>query len=66
MARNLGDLNTWTKNDLARVIVQALHSSTKPFPADHFKVVDMAKRKKPHLVEQAERAINILHQHCSN
>ena len=58
--KNLGDLNNWTKNDLARVITQALFNTDKPLPADHFQVKRQMKQSKAHLVKQGERAINII------
>jgi|COG998Drversion2_1049125.scaffolds.fasta_scaffold251246_2 hypothetical protein len=58
--KNLGDLNNWTKNDLARVIVQALYTADKPVAADHFQVKAAMKRKKSDLVYHAQNAINIL------
>ena len=58
--KNLGDLNNWTKNDLARVITQALFNADKPLPADHFQVRRQMKQSKAHLVRQADKAINIL------
>ena len=59
--RNLGNLNEWTKVELAQVINQALHAKKEPFPADHFKVQRMAKRsKKPALIENCELALTAL------
>ena len=58
--KNLGDLNNWTKNDLARVIVQALYMDDKPAPADHLEVKAAMKRRKSDLVYHAQNAINML------
>lgn len=56
-------LKDWTKNDMARTILQALHNSKKPFAADHFKVLRMVRStKKEHLAENAARALKIIHQ----
>ena len=60
--KNLGDLNNWTKNDLARVITQALFNTNTPLPADHFQVKRQMKQSKPHLVKQCENAIEIISQ----
>ncbi len=57
--KNLGDLNNWTKNDLARVIMQALCNADKPLPADHFRVKRMVRvNKKSALVDSCQHAIN--------
>ena len=58
--KNLGDLNNWTKNDLARVITQALFNADAPLPADHFQVKRQMKQSKAHLVQQGTNAINII------
>ena len=59
--KNYGDLNDWTKNDLARVVCQALFNTDKPLPAGHFQVKRMVNsHKKDHLVRQGERAIEII------
>ena len=58
--KNLGNLNSWTKIDLARVITQALFNTDQPLPADHFQVKRQAKQSKAHLVKQATNAINII------
>ena len=57
--KNLGDLNNWTKIDLARVILKAIHDADKPFPADHWRVKQMVrKNKKASLVDSCQHAIN--------
>ncbi len=58
--KNLGDLNNWTKNDLARVIMQALLNADKPLPADHFQVKREMKHVKKELVRRGEMAIEII------
>ena len=56
--KDLGDLNNWTKNDLARVIVQALFNADQPSKADNIHVKRMMKHRKSELVSRAEYAIN--------
>ena len=56
----MGDLNNWTKNDLARVVCQALFNVGDPLPADHFQVKRMMKHNKAELVRRCEYAIEIL------
>lgn len=58
--RDYGDLNNWTKNDLARVVCQALFNTDKPLAADHFQVKRMMKHRKGELVRRCELAIEIL------
>lgn len=59
--RNIGDLNNWTKVELAQVINQALLAKLEPLPADHFRVKRMAKRSnKKALVESCELALNVI------
>ncbi|NNF60711.1 MAG: hypothetical protein HKN06_05180 [Gammaproteobacteria bacterium] len=58
--KNLGKLENWTKNDLARVIGQALYNAENPLPADHFEVKRLMKRSKAVLIQRTEDAINIL------
>ena len=59
--RNLGNLNEWTKVELAQVINQALLNKSDPLPADHFRVKRMANRcKKDQLVRNCELALNAL------
>jgi hypothetical protein len=49
-----------TKNDMARVIVQALYNLKSLPPADHFSVLRTAKRKKETLVDHYNLAHKIL------
>jgi len=49
-----------TKNDLARVIIQALYKMPKLPPADHPKVLNMAKRKKVDLITPHRNAVKII------
>ena len=59
--KNLGDLNNWTKTNLARVIAQALVNADKPLPADHFRVKRIVQaNSKPALVDWCNSAINAL------
>ena len=59
--KDLGKLENWTKNDLARVVCQALFNSDKPLAAAHFRVVRMAKvNNKPELIRRTEQAIEII------
>lgn len=58
--KDLGNLSNWTKNDLARVIAQALFNADKPLAADHFQVKRMMKHRKDELVRRAEQAIEII------
>jgi len=58
--KDLGDLNNWTKNDLARVIVQALMNLDQPARADSWAVKQQMKRKKAGMVKFAEHAIEII------
>lgn len=61
---NYGDLNIWTKTDLARVIAQALVFADKPLPADHFRVKRIVNaNKKADLVRWCAKAIESLHWH---
>ena len=47
-----------TKNDMARVIVAALYNMKALPPADHFKVVSMARRSSvDELRDQHKRAV---------
>jgi hypothetical protein len=58
---NKSDLNNWTKTDMARVILQALHNTNDPFPAEHFKVTRLVKRfNKVQLVHSLELALMTL------
>jgi hypothetical protein len=59
---DLGDLNNWTKIDLARVIVQALFNSDKPPAADNVNVKRQARKSKDLLLQFAPRAIEALNQ----
>jgi len=60
--KNLGDLNNWTKTDLARVIAQALLNADNPLPADHFRVKRIVQaNNKTALVDWCNSAINALH-----
>jgi len=60
--KNLGDLNNWTKTDLARVINQALFGLDKPMNADHFRIKRMVKsNSKAALVRSCQKAINVMH-----
>ena len=57
--KNLGDLNNWTKIDLARVILKAVMDADTPLPADHFRVKRMVRvNKKAALVDSCQHAIN--------
>ena len=58
--KDLGDLNNWTKNDLARVVCQALFNADLPLKADHFQVKRMMKHNKPVLVNRCAQAIEII------
>ena len=58
--KNLGDLNNWTKNDLARVVCQALFNSDLPLTASHFQVKRMMKHRKSVLVDRCAQAIEII------
>ena len=59
---HLANLNNWTKNDLARVIAQALVNADEPLPADHFRVTRIVNsNKKTELVKWCETAIEALH-----
>ncbi len=58
--KNLGNLNNWTKNDLARVIVQALMNLDEPAKADSIVVKNQMKQSKKILVGLAEMAIEII------
>ena len=58
--KDLGKLENWTKNDLARVITQALFNADNPLPADHFQVRRQMRQSKAHLVKQAESAIETI------
>ena len=51
---------TVTKNDLARVIVQALHGLPKLPEADSKAVVKMARCRKDHLERQHKLAVKVL------
>jgi hypothetical protein len=55
--RNLGDLNNWTKTELAQVIVQDFLNLPHPARKDSFKVRQMSRRNKQQLIEQCERSI---------
>ena len=56
----IGNVN-WTKNDMARVILQALFNTEKAFAADHWRVVRMAKRfNQVQLHHQLKLAFNAL------
>jgi hypothetical protein len=57
--KDLSNLNNWTKNALARVILQALLNADKSLPADHFRVKRMVNaNKKTVLVNSCQHAIN--------
>ncbi len=58
--KDLGNLNNWTKNDLARVIVQALMNLDAPAKADSIVVKNQMKQSKKILVGLAEMAIEII------
>ena len=58
--KNLGNLTNWTKNDLARVIVQAMFNADQPSKADNIHVKRMMKHNKATLVLRADAAINII------
>ena len=60
--KDLSNLNNWTKNDLARVIVQALFNLDQPAKADNFQVKREMKKKKVNLVSYAEKAIEVIYQ----
>ena len=49
-----------TKNDMARVIVQALYNSEKLPDRDNVNVVRLARGKKEYVVENYKRAHKIL------
>jgi len=52
----------WTKNDMARVIVQALRNMPEPAAADHGEVLAIAKNhKKARLEELLNQAIETIH-----
>jgi len=56
----IGDIN-WTKNDMARVIIQALYNMAAAPAADHWRVVRMAKRfNQVQLYRQLKLAFNSL------
>jgi len=57
----MGERVQLTKNDMSRVIVQALFRMDKLPPADHFQVERIAKRKKDALISLHRFAVaNIL------
>lgn len=58
---------TWTKNDMARVIVQALRHMDGPAPADNWEVLQIAKtHKKARLEELLNQAVENIHRRsCS-
>lgn len=59
--KNFGDLNTWTKTDLARVIAQALTGADKPLPADHFRVKRIVRANRhADLVRNGQMAIETI------
>lgn len=64
--KNLGDLNNWTKNDLARVIVQALMNLDEPARADSAVVRKEMRKTKAQLVEFAAHAIEIINRNKIN
>lgn len=53
-----------TKNDMARVIIQALWNKQELPSADDEKVLKMAKRKKIDLAPEHEKAVDILLRKC--
>ena len=56
--KDLGDLNNWTKTDLARVIVQAINDMPKAPPADFWPVKKMVRNHgKAALIDGATHAI---------
>ena len=58
--KNLGDLNNWTKNDLARVIIQANHNLDRPAASNDPKVIQLAKLKKHLLITGTQAAIETI------
>ena len=58
--KDLGNLNNWTKNDLARVIVQALMNLDEPARADSAAVKLVMRKPKARLVDFAQNAIEII------
>lgn len=55
----------WTKNDCARVVVQALFNMEKPPAADHFRVERMVKaHSKKRLEELRDQAIEAMASHA--
>ncbi len=60
--KDLGNLNNWTKNDLSRVIVQALMNLDAPAKPDNFQVKLEMKKKKIVLVNLATQAIEVINQ----
>jgi hypothetical protein len=58
--KDLGNLNNWTKNDLARVIVQALMNLDEPARADSRVVKREERKPKARLVKFAAQAIEII------
>ena len=53
---------SWTKNDMARVIIQALKNMDEPPAADHGEVLKMAKNKKKSQLEDfLNDAIEMIH-----
>ncbi len=49
-----------TKNDMARVIVQALFRMPEPAPVDNWKVVQLAKWRKADLDDQYDLALTVM------
>ena len=58
--KDFGDLNNWTKNDLARVIVQALFNADQPAKPDNIHVKRKQRNSKDLLVCQAAQAIDVI------
>ncbi len=58
--KDLGNLNNWTKNDLARVIVQALMNLDEPAKAGSIVVKNQMRKSKKSLVGLAAQAIEII------
>ena len=55
--RDLGNLDSWTRVELAQVVVQSLYNSpTAPAP-ENVNVRRLARRSKAHLVRLAELAL---------